>query len=140
MEQDYIRVGAGAIIIKDNMILLAKRKGSYFAGMWGSFGGSVEFNETPADAVKREAREELGIEVGNIKFITCADMVVEGKHVIDISFTADIISGEPSICEPDFAETVGWFPLDNLPSPLFYPVKIGLEALKTGQKYFEIKE
>ena len=40
----------------------------------------------------------------------------------------------------DKVESIGWFDLDNLPNPLFEPVKIVLDAIQTKQVYFEIKE
>jgi 8-oxo-dGTP diphosphatase len=134
------KVGAGVVILKDGMTLLAKRKGAHGSGMWGSMGGHVEFGETPAEAVKREAMEELGIEIGNIVFASCMNLLREGKHYIDISFTAEIISGEPKIMEPDRISEIGWYPLDALPKPLFEPVRVVLEAVKTGKRYFEVKE
>lgn len=140
MEQQIIKIGAGTVIIKDGMTLLAKRKGKHGSGMWGSMGGHVEFGESPINAVKREAKEELGIEIGNLQFAMCMHMIREGKHYIDISFTAEIVSGEPSIQEPDKIESIGWYSLNNLPSPLFPPVEAVLEAIKTGKKYFEIEE
>lgn len=140
MDQNRPKVGAGVVIIKDGHTLLAKRQGSHGSGHWGSMGGHVEFGESPIEASMREAREELGIEIGNFTFVTCMNMIKEGKHYIDISFTAEIISGEPTIQEPDKIAEIGWFPLDNLPSPLFEPVRVVLEALKTGERYFEVKE
>jgi 8-oxo-dGTP diphosphatase len=65
-------------------------------------------------------------------------MVKYGKHYVDISFLADIISGEPTIMEPDRIESVGWYDLDNLPQPLFEPVRIVLEQIKSGVAYQEI--
>jgi len=62
------------------------------------------------------------------------------KHYIDISFTAEIVSGEPMICEPERIESIGWYDLDHLPEPLFEPVKLVLEALKTGQVFYEVEE
>jgi len=35
---------------------------------WAFFGGEIEENETPEDAVRREAKEELGIEFKNLEF------------------------------------------------------------------------
>ncbi len=102
-------------------------------------GGHVEFGETPVEAVMREAREELGIEIGNVQFAACMNLLREGKHYVDVSFTAEIVSGEPVIMEPDRIEEIGWYALDQLPEPLFDPVRIVLEAMKTGQKYFEVK-
>ncbi len=135
-----IQVGAGAIILQGGKTLLVKRKGSHAAGHYGSFGGHVEYGESPIETVKREAREELGIEIHNLRFASCTNMLKYGKHYIDISFVAEIASGEPRIQEPEKIESIGWYPLDKLPQPLFEPVKIVLEALKTGKVFYEVKE
>ena len=42
----------------------AKRHPNY----WGFFGGGIEEGETPEDAVKREAKEELGLDLKDLKF------------------------------------------------------------------------
>ncbi|HLC70197.1 MAG TPA: NUDIX domain-containing protein [Patescibacteria group bacterium] len=139
MSDNIIKVGAGVVIIKDGETLLTKRHGAHAEGTYGSLGGHVEFGETPTETVKREAREELGIEVGNLRFATCVNMVKYGKHYVDISFVADIISGEPIIMEPDRIESVGWYDLNNLPEPLFEPVRIVLEQIKSGVSYKEIE-
>lgn len=136
--KNTIQVGAGVVIIQDGKTLLAKRRGSHAEGCYGSLGGHVEFDESPIGAVKREAREELGIEIGNIQFVSCTNMRKYGKHYVDISFVAEIVSGEPTIMETDKIESIGWFALDNLPSPLFEPVRIALEAVRTGNRYFEV--
>lgn len=135
-----MKVGVGAVIIKDGKTLLAKRKGSHASGCYGSLGGHLEFGESPVEAVKREAREELGIEVGNVRFVVCTNMMKYGKHYVDVSFVADHISGEPRIMEEDRIEHVGWYPLDNLPEPLFEPVRAVLEAIKSGTSYREVNE
>jgi 8-oxo-dGTP diphosphatase len=135
-----IQVGAGVIIVHEGKTLLAKRKGSHGEGAWGSLGGHVEFGESPVDAVKREALEELGIEIGNIRFVVCTNLVKYGKHYVDLTFLADIVSGEPRIVESDRIEYLEWFPVDELPDPLFEPVRIAFEAMKTGQSFFDIKE
>jgi 8-oxo-dGTP diphosphatase len=84
-----IKVGAGVIIIKDNKTLLAQRKSKKTLGgsQWGSAGGHVELGETPAQAAVREAREELGIEVGNLRFLVCLDeQWRDGKQYVDFIF------------------------------------------------------
>lgn len=139
-KDEIIKVGAGVVIIKDGKTLLAKRKGAHGSGMWGSMGGHVDFGESPIETVKREAMEELGVEIGNIEFAMCMNMIKDGKHYLDVSFTAEIVSGKPTIGEPEKIETIGWFSLDKLPSPLFPPVQAVLEAIKTDKKYFEVKE
>lgn len=50
----------GAIIIKNNKLLVVKNhKASYFY----SVGGRVKYNETCEEAIKREIKEELGIDM-----------------------------------------------------------------------------
>ena len=134
-------VGVGVLIIQDNRLLLAQRKGSHAEGTYGSVGGHVEFGESPEDALKREALEELGITLGNIAFLACINMIRYGKHYIDLGFQADIIAGTPEIqpAEADKFIQIGWYALDDLPNPLFAPIEAYLEAWKTGKRYFNLK-
>ena len=135
---DYIKIGVGILIFKDGKVLLTKRKGKLLGlGTYGSVGGHVEYGEAPTEALKREAREELGIKLGNLKFLHCYSAMMYGKHYIDIMFTGEIISGEPKVLEPDKIESVGWYDPKNLPAPLFDPVRISFEAYNNGQQYFE---
>lgn len=138
---DAVHLGAGAIIIRDGKTLLAKRKNTGFRdGTWGSFGGHVEFGESITKTIAREAREELGIEIGNLRFLYCSNIVKDGKHYFDISFLADIVSGEPRIVDTDRIETIGWFPIDALPTPLFEPVQFALDAYHGGPSFREVHE
>ena len=58
------RVAAAVIVHPDGRVLLAQRpKGKPYAGYWEFPGGKLEPGETPAHALARELREELGIEV-----------------------------------------------------------------------------
>lgn len=139
-ENQTIKVGAGVVIIKGNKTLLTKRKNSHADGSYGSLGGHVEYGESPIETVKREAREELGIEIGNIRFVSCANIVKYGNHYIDITFVAEIVSGEPRICEPARVESIAWYPLNRLPEPLFEPVKVALEALQTGTPFYDVQD
>ena len=82
--------------------------------------------------------KELGIELENIEFLDCTNLLKYGRHVVNIEFLAQIKSGQPKVMEPDKNELVQWFDLDDLPSPLFEPVKIGIEAYLKGEDYFEI--
>lgn len=134
----FIKNGVGVIIIKNNQVLLAQRKGSHASGEYGSLGGHLEFSETPVECIKREVFEEAGITLKNIEFLCCLNVIKYDRHVINLTFTAEIESGEPQILEPDYFSTMDWYDLDNLPSPLFKPTEIALLALKNRQKYFEV--
>jgi len=135
----YIKVGVGAIIIKNGKTLLTKRKGSHGADTYGSLGGHVEFGESLQEAVKREAMEELGIEIYNLKFVSCINMIAYDKHYVGITFSAQIKAGKPTIMEPDKIESLDWYDLDNLPKPLFHPVQVALELYKSDEHYREIR-
>jgi 8-oxo-dGTP diphosphatase len=58
-----IQVAAG-LIVRDGRYLIARRKaGTHLAGLWEFPGGKREPGETLEDCLRREAREELGIEI-----------------------------------------------------------------------------
>ncbi|RZA12477.1 MAG: NUDIX domain-containing protein, partial [Lysobacteraceae bacterium] len=58
-----IQVVAGVLRDAQGRVLLARRpEGRDLAGLWEFPGGKVEPGETPANALARELREELGIE------------------------------------------------------------------------------
>ncbi len=83
-------IGAYGLVIKDNKILLIKKKGGPYDGKLDLPGGTIEFNESIEDALKRELLEEVGIEIldynlfdvvsTNIKWIY-KDELVETKHI-----------------------------------------------------------
>jgi 8-oxo-dGTP diphosphatase len=59
-----VLVVAAALIDADGRVLLAQRpKGKALEGLWEFPGGKMDANEEPEDALIRELREELGIEV-----------------------------------------------------------------------------
>ena len=135
-----VGVGAGFIIVENGKTFLAKRKGSHGEGTFGSCGGHLESGETIKECLKREAKEELGIEIEIVKFLCCFNMIKYGKHYMDLEFLAKIKKGEPTIMEPDRIESIGWYPLDKLPSPLFEPLKVALDAYRTGKAFYEVNE
>ena len=64
MKGDVVRVAAAVLLRADGAVLLAQRPaGKPYAGYWEFPGGKLEPGETPAEALTRELREELGIVV-----------------------------------------------------------------------------
>jgi len=56
-------VGVGAILLHRDRILMAQRGKQPLEGWWSLPGGALETGEALADAVRREVREETGLEV-----------------------------------------------------------------------------
>ncbi|MBU0625225.1 NUDIX domain-containing protein [Patescibacteria group bacterium] len=138
MSENCPRVGIGCLVLKDGRILLGKRLGSFEAGTYDSAGGHLEYMESIEAGLRREVREEAGIEISEPRLLCVINYRVNApKHYIGIGFVADWLSGEPTVCEPDKRESWDWYDLDNLPEPLFGAAKLYIEALKTGRTFFD---
>lgn len=120
---DYIGVGAGAIIVdKQGRLFLARRgaKAKNERGLWEFPGGSVEFGETLAETLRREMREEFGVEIAVGELLDVVDHILkeEGQHWISPTFLCTITSGEPHIMEPEKCAEIGWFRTNEIPKEL----------------------
>jgi len=121
---DYPRVGVAAIIEKNGQVLLVKRKNAHGAGSWAVPGGHLEFGETPEECAIRETREEVGIEITDVRFVAMTNDIFleEGRHYITIWMRGTHNSGEPRIAADFEVAEVGWYDWKALPSPLFIPL------------------
>jgi 8-oxo-dGTP diphosphatase len=146
MEKPCPKVGVGVIVVKKEngkeYVMLHQRKGrrGLAKNYWGSGGGHLELGESLKNGALRELKEEAGedIVVNNVRFLGVINFTqMNPKHYVDVSFVADWVSGEPINNAPKETSEWQWFPLDKLPSPLFPPVEHYLEALETGQNFFD---
>ena len=118
------KVGLGVYIVKDGKLLLLKRKGAHGDGSWCAPGGHLENGESFAECAIREAEEEAGVKIDEIKVIGLTNDIFDAeKHYITIATIGKVISGEPKIMEIDKATDIGWFEFDNLPKPMFLPTQ-----------------
>ena len=118
------QVGTAIIITKDDKVLLMKRKGPHGQGTWSTPGGHLDFGETPEQGAMREAKEEVGVDVVDIRFraATNDNFELEGKHYITLWFDGKAV-GKPTIVSEREITEIGWFAWDALPQPLFLPLE-----------------
>jgi ADP-ribose pyrophosphatase YjhB (NUDIX family) len=125
-------VGCGAAIVRDGRLLLVKRRRAPEAGHWSLPGGKVDFGESVADAVKREIREEVGLEIELLRPLGVAETIgVDDQHWVSPIYLAYAAEGEARNNEPEKLEAVAWVALEAPPQPLALAAQQALEALRT---------
>jgi len=115
-----VRVVVGAAIVRGGRVLAARRSApAALAGGWEFPGGKVEPGESPAAALARECREELGVQIAVGELLGSADVapgIVLHVHV------AELIAGEPQPLQDhdelrwlaaDELDDVSWLPADR---------------------------
>ncbi|MEW6028515.1 MAG: NUDIX domain-containing protein [Chloroflexota bacterium] len=117
------KVGVAVIVTRNDKVLLVKRKGVHGEGSWSTPGGHLDFGESLESCAKREAKEEVGLDVINIRFRAITNDVFEsyGKHYISIWMDGESLNGDPVIAADYEIAELGWFAWDSLPAPLFLP-------------------
>lgn len=122
-------IAVDGILIKNNKILLIKRKNEPFKGKWALPGGFVEYGERVEEAVLREFEEEVGIKAKIKRLLgVYSDPNRDPRgHVISIVF---LLEGEGSPRAGDDAKDAKFFDLDDLPPLAFDHDKIIRDAIK----------
>ena len=120
---DYIGVGVGAMTFnRDGLVFLALRGGNVRnePGCWEFPGGGVRFGEKLEDAVTREFLEEYGVRIKPVELLCVTDHILrdEHQHWVSPTFIALLEGGHAVIREPDKCSQIGWFSLNDLPSPM----------------------
>ncbi|MCX5900491.1 MAG: NUDIX hydrolase [Proteobacteria bacterium] len=122
----------GAIPIDDQgRVLLARRGIEPFYGHWNTIGGFLGYQEEPLDGLKREVREETGVDCDILECITMvADQYGDGGGALMCShFTVRLLSDD--VKPQDDVSELAWFSLDSLPDNIpFTSDRRALAALR----------
>ena len=128
MKERYKTLSAVMLILireengKEQIILQKRKNTGYMDGYWDyAASGHVEYMESMKMAMKREAKEELCIDIDleDLEFVS----LIHKKNDIDTIyyngyFKATKWKGEPKVGEPSKNEEIKWFDIDNLPDNL----------------------
>jgi len=110
---NYPRLSPAVIVlISRGEELLLARAPRFPAGMYGLIAGFVEPGESLEETVVREVREEVGIEVKDIRYFGSQPWPFPNSLMI--GFTATYASGDVAI-EPEELADAAWFSKHNLP-------------------------
>ena len=86
------KVAVGAICRKDGKIIMLRRAIDPAYGKWVFPGGYVDRGESLEDAARREAREEIGVEVRLTRLINVYSYT--GRPVVVVVYEAEVVGGE----------------------------------------------
>jgi 8-oxo-dGTP diphosphatase len=128
-EPGTVLVAAG-VVIEGGRVLLAQRKaGAHLAGAWELPGGKVEPGEDPREALRRELREELGIEVsvGEVVDVTFHRYEEAGRTVLLLFFDALRLPDSPPPQAIDVA-AFEWAEASSLDPALFPAADVAVLA------------
>lgn len=124
-----------ALVVDDaGRVLLARRAHEPRAGFWDVLGGFMAEDEQPFETMRRELREETGLEVEPDEFVAAITdrYGQDGNATLNVCWTARIVGGEPSPAD-DVAE-LAWFAPDELPAPEEFAFRNSVELLEAWRK------
>lgn len=131
------------LLEKEGKILVARRCNTgYQDGHYQVPAGHVEEGELPTEALIREAKEEIGInlDAANIEFVHIS---YRPKHDetgdrVDFFFRVKVWDGEIKNMEPHKCDDLKWVLPSDLPDNMTLHVRKGIEAMDKGVLFTEI--
>ncbi len=109
----YPRISpAVMVLVLDGDKLLLARSPHFKPGVFSALAGFVEPGETLEECAAREVREEVGVEITNLRYFHSQPWPFPNSLMI--AFFADYAGGTIRP-DPSEIEEAGWFPLDTLP-------------------------
>lgn len=130
------------VVIGDEQdrVLLARRGHEPRHGFWDVPGGFINAGETAETCARREMREELGVELDDLRILGTFTSVYgdTGRDTLAIGFTATLAPGTEIALSDENLEA-RWFALEDLPDELAFPDSVAaLELLRARRPLFHI--
>jgi 8-oxo-dGTP diphosphatase len=96
MDSDFAPVlgGASGLIVRDGKVLLIRRGKEPYKDRWSLPGGGIERGERVRDTVRREVKEESGLEVEVGLVAGYREEILPEDHYIIIAFHCEVTGGD----------------------------------------------
>ena len=107
-------LAVGAVVVRDDCLLVIRRGHGPGAGEWSVPGGRVEAGETLHEAVVRETWEETGLEVVVERFLGWVERLGDDHHFVILDFVVGLLDAEATAVAGDDAAEAAWVPLHEL--------------------------
>lgn len=108
-----------ALIERQEQFLIAQRRlTDRFPGLWEFPGGKLERGESPEEALRRECREELAVEVEVRRIREVLFHPYDSFSVLLLFYDCEIVAGEPQALD---CERLEWAAFDKLEDYEFLP-------------------
>lgn len=131
------------LLKRGNEILLGRRKGTgYYDGWYGTPAGHIEARELPTEAIIREAKEEIGIDIKakDVQFVHALYRIAhdETGDRAGYFFLVEKWQGEPKIIESEKCDDLQWFNIEALPENTVNHEKWAIDYVKKGVAFSQI--
>lgn len=109
-----------SIIKREDKVFITRRSYGDFADLWEFPGGKIELGETKEEALIREIKEELELDINNLEYLTTVEYDYPSFHLTMHCFICDIYGGTLSLNAHNDAKWVSlkelllqnWVPAD----------------------------
>ena len=114
---------ATGLIVKNNKVLMAKRRNFPHAGKWVFPAGFAEYGEHPGEALAREIEEELNVKISDASIIDIyqsTDDIRALGHLI-VAYLVTVI-GTPKNNDPEENSIIGWHNIKGAPPEIAFEI------------------
>jgi 8-oxo-dGTP diphosphatase len=126
MEREH-RISAGAIVVRQDQILLVRYNASEGKSFLVGPGGGVLGDEGLYQAVIREVREETGLEINPYRVLLVEDLLSRRHRMVKLWLLCNLVGGELTHTQGALEEGIieaGWYRKDQLQNEVVYPSEI----------------
>lgn len=110
-----------AVIKRENEIFITRRGYGEFIDMWEFPGGKIEEGESKEEALHREIKEELEIDIKNLEYLTTIEYDYSTFHLTMHCFTCEMAGGEIHLNAHNDAK---WISVDELSNQKWVPADV----------------